>query len=98
MEYKTVWLSDLHLGARGCNARGLLDFLRRTECRTLYLVGDVVDLWSLKRVRYWPQGDNVRYRHVYRADFSNHVSALTASSIGRNGFANKSSPPLRPAC
>ena len=56
MEYKTVWLSDLHLGARGCNARGLLDFLRRAECRTLYLVGDVVDLWSLKRERYCPQG------------------------------------------
>jgi UDP-2,3-diacylglucosamine pyrophosphatase LpxH len=41
MHYKTVWISDLHLGTRGCDAPGLLDFLRHCECETLYLVGDV---------------------------------------------------------
>ena len=55
MEYRTVWISDLHLGTRGCDARGLLDFLRATECERLYLVGDVVDFWRLRREHYWPQ-------------------------------------------
>jgi UDP-2,3-diacylglucosamine pyrophosphatase LpxH len=55
MRYATVWISDLHLGTRGCDARGLLDFLRVTECERLYLVGDVLDLWQLRRQHYWPQ-------------------------------------------
>ncbi|HUK82813.1 MAG TPA: UDP-2,3-diacylglucosamine diphosphatase [Verrucomicrobiae bacterium] len=66
MEYKTVWLSDLHLGTRGCDAEKLLDFLRRTECRTLYLVGDIVDLWSLKREHYWPQAHNDVIQKILR--------------------------------
>ena len=58
MEYKTVWISDLHLGTRGCNAAGVLDFLRQTECERLYLVGDIIDLWHLRRNHYWPQTHN----------------------------------------
>ena len=56
--YRTIWLSDIHLGTRGCKAEFLLDFLRHTESETLYLVGDIVDGWRLKRSWYWAQGHN----------------------------------------
>ena len=55
MDCRTVWISDLHLGTRGCDAPGVLEFLRTTEFDRLYLVGDVVDLWRLRREHYWPQ-------------------------------------------
>ena len=53
--FRTIWISDVHLGFRGCSAEFLLDFLRRTECKYLYLVGDIVDIWSMKRRVFWPQ-------------------------------------------
>ena len=56
--YRTVWISDLHLGTRGCKADYLLDFLKHVQCDTLYLVGDIVDGWRLKRSWYWPQPFN----------------------------------------
>ena len=55
---RTVWVSDIHLGTPGCQARALLDFLRAVECETLYLVGDIIDGWQLKRSWYWPQAHN----------------------------------------
>ncbi len=56
---RTVWLSDIHLGYRGCKADFLLDFLRRVECDTIYLVGDIIDVWYLTRKGfYWPQSHN----------------------------------------
>lgn len=66
MEYKTVWISDLHLGTRGCDAAGLLDFLRYTEFRTLYLVGDAIDIWRLKKDHYWPQAHNDVVQKILR--------------------------------
>jgi UDP-2,3-diacylglucosamine pyrophosphatase LpxH len=56
--FRSIWISDVHLGTRGCKAEFLLDFLRRTECEHLYLVGDILDGWRLKRGWYWPQGHN----------------------------------------
>ena len=56
--YRTAWISDLHLGTRGCNAEAVLHFLREAECDTLYIVGDLIDIWSLRRSRYWPQSHN----------------------------------------
>lgn len=56
--YRTVWISDVHLGFRGCNAEMLLDFLRNTRCDTLYLVGDIIDIWQMKKKPYWPQAHN----------------------------------------
>jgi len=58
LDVRTVWISDLHLGTPGCQARALLDFLRTTRCHTLYLVGDIVDGWQLRRSWYWPQAHN----------------------------------------
>ena len=55
---RTVWISDLHLGTPGCRADALLDFLRRVECERLYLVGDIIDGWQLRRAWYWPQAHN----------------------------------------
>jgi len=66
MRYKTVWISDLHLGTRGCDARGLLDFLRQTDFERLYLVGDVFDLWRLKKDHYWPQEHNDVVQKILR--------------------------------
>ncbi|ESP92140.1 MULTISPECIES: UDP-2,3-diacylglucosamine diphosphatase [Pseudoalteromonas] len=51
--YPSIWISDVHLGYKDCKADYLLDFLNCTRCDTLYLVGDIVDLWSLKRQFYW---------------------------------------------
>ena len=51
---RAVWLSDVHLGSPACRVRLLLDFLRRTRCELLYLVGDIIDLESLRRNFYWP--------------------------------------------
>lgn len=51
--YRTVFISDTHLGTRGCRSDFLVDFLRRVECERLYLVGDIVDGWRLKRSWYW---------------------------------------------
>ncbi len=56
--YRTGWISDVHLGTRGSRAEALLEFLRDHEFETLYLVGDLIDIWSLRRRRYWPQAHN----------------------------------------
>ncbi len=56
--YRAIWISDVHLGTRGCKADILLDFLRYTESDSLYLLGDIVDGWRLKRSWYWPQAHN----------------------------------------
>jgi len=55
---RTVFISDVHLGFKGCRAEFLLDFLRRVECQQLYLAGDIIDVWSLTRSFYWPQAHN----------------------------------------
>jgi len=56
--YRAIWISDVHLGTRGCKAELLLEFLRDTESDYLYLVGDIVDGWRLRRSWYWPQSHN----------------------------------------
>lgn len=51
--YPAVWISDVHLGYKDCQADYLLSFLNNIDCDVLYLVGDIVDLWSMKRQFYW---------------------------------------------
>jgi UDP-2,3-diacylglucosamine pyrophosphatase LpxH len=58
MRYRTGWISDVHLGTRGSKAGVLLDFLKDAEFETLYLVGDLIDIWALRRGIYWPQEHN----------------------------------------
>jgi UDP-2,3-diacylglucosamine pyrophosphatase LpxH len=55
---RTLFLSDVHLGSKGCQADLLLDFLRHYEANTIYLVGDIVDGWQLRSGWYWPQAHN----------------------------------------
>jgi UDP-2,3-diacylglucosamine pyrophosphatase LpxH len=57
-QYRAIWLSDIHLGTRGCKADFLLDFLRWNDSEFLYLVGDIVDGWRLRRSWYWTQSHN----------------------------------------
>lgn len=56
--YRPVFISDLHLGTPGCQATALLDFLKSHPSDYLYLVGDIVDGWQLRRRWYWPQAHN----------------------------------------
>jgi len=56
--FRTIFLSDVHLGTKGCQAERLLDFLRHHEADTIYLVGDIVDGWQLRSGWYWPQAHN----------------------------------------
>ena len=56
--FRSLFLSDVHLGTRGCQAESLLDFLRVHDADTIYLVGDIVDGWHLKSTWYWPQAHN----------------------------------------
>ena len=56
--YRTIFISDLHLGTPGCQALALLDFLKAHPSDTLYLVGDIIDGWQLRRKWYWPQAHN----------------------------------------
>ena len=63
---RTVWISDTHLGTAGCNAELLLDFLKSVECETLYLVGDIVDGWQLRKGWYWPPRHNDVVRCVLK--------------------------------
>lgn len=53
--YRTIWISDLHIGTRGFQAERLLDFLRNNSSDTLYLVGDIIDMWALSRKIYFPK-------------------------------------------
>jgi UDP-2,3-diacylglucosamine pyrophosphatase LpxH len=64
--FRAIWISDLHLGTTGCQARHLLDFLRHTESEYLYLVGDIIDGWQLRRRWYWPQAHNDVVQKVLR--------------------------------
>src|ERR1700741_4487544 len=64
--YRAIWISDVHLGTRGCKADFLLDFLKHTESEYLYLVGDIIDGWRLRRPWYWPQAHNDVVQKVLR--------------------------------
>jgi UDP-2,3-diacylglucosamine pyrophosphatase LpxH len=64
LRYRSIFLSDLHLGLRGCQADALLDFLQSTQCRQLYLVGDIVDIWAMQRCVYWPAAHNAVIHEV----------------------------------
>src|SRR6184192_2125425 len=64
--YRAGWISDAHLGTRGCNAAALLDFLRENDFDTLYIVGDLIDIWSLRRGIYWPQQHNDVIQKILR--------------------------------
>ncbi len=66
LKFRCIFLSDIHLGTRGCKAGFLLDFLKHTESEKLYLVGDIIDGWRLKKNWYWTQEHNDVVQKVLR--------------------------------
>ena len=56
--HRTIFISDTHLGTRGCKGEALADFLAHNECGTLFLVGDIIDGWQLKRRWYWTEAQS----------------------------------------
>ncbi|BBU69862.1 UDP-2,3-diacylglucosamine hydrolase [Fluviibacter phosphoraccumulans] len=66
LNFRTIWISDVHLGTPGCQANYLLDFLKTHESETLYLVGDILDGWHLKKGWYWPQTHNDVVQKILR--------------------------------
>ena len=82
---RSIFLSDIHLGTRACQAQRLLDFLREYESEHLFLVGDIIDFWAMKRGVYWSTRHNTvvqkilkRARHGTNVVFvpGNHDEAL----------------------
>jgi UDP-2,3-diacylglucosamine pyrophosphatase LpxH len=66
IRYRSIFISDIHLGTAGCQAEQLLSFLRVHQSEYLYLVGDIVDGWQLKRRWHWPQAHNDVVQKVLR--------------------------------
>ena len=69
--HRTVWLSDIHLGCKDCKADLLLDFLENNTMDTLYLVGDIVDFWALKKRFMWPESHNLLLQALYQKSLDN---------------------------
>lgn len=63
---RAIFLSDIHLGTRGCQAERLLDFLRDHEAEYLFMVGDIVDFWAMSRGIYWPAAQNTVVQKLLR--------------------------------
>ena len=64
--YRSIWISDFHLGTRGCQSELLLEFIKHTQSEKLYLVGDIIDGWALKNTWYWPQSHNDVVQKILR--------------------------------
>jgi UDP-2,3-diacylglucosamine pyrophosphatase LpxH len=64
--HRTIFISDTHLGTRGCKAEALADFLAHNDCSTLFLVGDIVDGWQLKRRWYWSEAQSQVVAQILR--------------------------------
>lgn len=82
---RSIFISDVHLGTRACQADRLLDFLREYSAQHLYLIGDIIDFWSMSRTIHWTQSQNTvvqkvlrRARHGEKVMFipGNHDEAL----------------------
>ena len=82
---RSVFLSDIHLGTRACQADRLLDFLREHPAEQTFLIGDIVDFWAMSRSIHWTPAQNTvvqkllrRARHGERVVFipGNHDEAL----------------------
>jgi len=64
--FRTIFISDIHLGLRSCRSDSLVDFLRQVQCEKLYLVGDIIDGWRLRRSWYWDNHHDEVIRLILR--------------------------------
>lgn len=79
-KYRSIWISDIHLGTNGCKADELCTFLKNHECDHLYLVGDIVDGWKLNRGWNWPQShSNVVRRLLTKAKRGTKITYITGN-------------------
>lgn len=78
-KYKSVFISDLHLGSKHCNSNALLEFLSTIETERLYLVGDIVDVWRLKKKWYWPKIHNQILRKILKISEKTEVIYVTGN-------------------
>lgn len=65
-KHRAIWLSDIHLGTKGCKAEFLLDFLRNNDAEHIYLLGDIIDGWRLRKTWYWPRQHNDVVQKILR--------------------------------
>jgi UDP-2,3-diacylglucosamine pyrophosphatase LpxH len=65
-QWRTIFVSDLHLGTQGCQANDFLEFLRQNDAETIYLVGDIVDFWRIRHRPYWTQEQNDILQKILR--------------------------------
>lgn len=65
--YRSIFISDVHLGSKGCQADALCGFLKANSCEQLYLVGDIIDGWRLKKKWFWPQAHTNVIRRILTA-------------------------------
>jgi hypothetical protein len=88
LRFRSIWISDIHLGFRGCRAESLLSFLKASESEHLYMVGDIVELWKMRRGLYWPQSHNDVARALIGCDQGHPVTSvypLTTEGLDRGG-------------
>lgn len=78
-QYRSVFISDLHLGSKHCNSEALLDFLSNLSTEKLYLVGDIVDVWRLKKKWYWPKIHNQILRKILKISEKTEVTYITGN-------------------
>lgn len=77
--YRTVFLSDLHLGSRWCKSKYLNRFLSELECQNLYLVGDIIDGWKLQKKSSWPQSHNKVIRRLLKMSQKTRIVYVTGN-------------------
>ena len=63
-KYKSIFISDVHIGSKGCKSKYLYNFLKTHSCENLFLVGDIIDCWRLKSKIYWPQEHSNVIRNI----------------------------------
>src|ERR1051325_4473631 len=101
MNYRAIWISDVHLGTRHSQVGKLLDFLRESECEQLYIVGDFIDGWQLRRKWFWTEEYNVLVQKLLRKNrkqtevtliIGNHdefLEQFLGLNFGANGFGRR---------
>lgn len=80
MKYKSIFISDVHLGTRFSKAKTLLNFLKNNDCEQLFLVGDIIDGWAIKRKFVWPQAhSDVIQRILKKAKKGTNITFITGN-------------------
>ena len=113
LRFRAIWISDIHLGTPGCQAAALLEFLRLTESRYLYLVGDIIDGWQLQRRWYWHPSHNDVIQKILRKarkgtevvyipgnhdEGARHFLELAFGGIDHSSTMQSTGPPTAGAC